>query len=246
MSHLGTLRRVAKGVQGHGPIAAVIGGGSILAGGLVEVVCRPAHYFMGGGPSARPIPRPSGRGCSSPVRTRGGMHGAKSPGAATASPNSTVFRRAIAGGCHCPRWIAANGGHRAPDEARAGGRRVGPLAQHPFSRKAGEFERVCGKKLLDTMWDDCPAWYRGPAARLERGHCGAGGLIEGRALGGPAWRERRQRPSNMGTWHDWLNLRSPHRDQPGDCAGGRAKGRENSRAARTSARDFSGGRAILP
>jgi len=125
-----------------------------------------------------------------------GMHGANRLGG-NGVANSTVFG-GIAGDV-MPRWIAANAGHRAPDEPvlDAEVRR----ALQPFARKAGNLNDL-REKLLDTMWDevgvvrDRAGLDRGIAAldAIEAELLATGLADDGRAF-------------NM-TWHDWLNLRS--------------------------------------
>jgi fumarate reductase flavoprotein subunit len=125
-----------------------------------------------------------------------GMHGANRLGG-NGVANSTVFG-GIAGDV-MPRWIAANGGHRAPDEAVLEAEVA--RAQHPFSRKGGNLNEL-REKLLDTMWDDVGVVR--DRAGLERGIAALAAieaelLATGLADDGRAF--------NM-TWHDWLNLRS--------------------------------------
>ena len=83
-----------------------------LAGGLVEVVPT-AHYFMGGVvcgvDTSTELP-----GLFVAGEDASGMHGANRLGG-NGVANSTVFG-GIAGDI-MPHWIAANPGHRAPDEA---------------------------------------------------------------------------------------------------------------------------------
>jgi fumarate reductase flavoprotein subunit len=154
-----------------------------------------AHYFMGGvicngdTTSERPGRFVAGEDAS-------GMHGANRLGGIGVA-NSTVFG-GIAGDA-MPRWIAANGGHRAPDEDALDAEVARAL--HPFSRKGGNLNAL-RERLLDTMWDDVgvvrdrPGLDRGLAAlaEIEAELLETGVLDDGRAF-------------NL-TWHDWLNLRS--------------------------------------
>src|SRR5882724_1614199 len=191
MSHLGPAR-VAKEFKGM--VDRCRDCGFDLAGGLVEVVPT-AHYFMGGvicktdTSTERPGLFVAGEDAS-------GMHGANRLGG-NGVANSTVFG-GIAGDT-MPRWIAANGGHRAPDEAVLEAEVA--RAQHPFSRKGGNLNAL-REKLLDTMWDDVGVVR--DRAGLERGIAALAAieaelLATGLADDGRAF--------NM-TWHDWLNLRS--------------------------------------
>src|SRR5262249_58176580 len=50
-----------------------------------------------------------------------------------------------------PRWIAANPGHRAPDEHVMEAELHRAL--HPFARKGGNLNDL-REQLLDTMWDE--------------------------------------------------------------------------------------------
>jgi fumarate reductase flavoprotein subunit len=124
------------------------------------------------------------------------MHGANRLGG-NGVANSTVFG-GIAGDV-MPRWIAANGGHRAPDEQVLDTEIERAL--HPFTRKGGNLNDL-REWLLDTMWDnvgvvrDRAGLDRGIAAldAIEAELLAAGLADDGRAF-------------NL-TWHDWLNLRS--------------------------------------
>jgi fumarate reductase flavoprotein subunit len=98
-----------------------------------------------------------------------------------------------------PRWIAANGGHRAPDEAVVEAEVARAL--YPFSRKGGNLNEL-RERLLDTMWDDVGVVRDG--AGLERG-IAALAVIEAELLETGLVDDGRA--FNM-TWHDWLNLRS--------------------------------------
>jgi fumarate reductase flavoprotein subunit len=124
------------------------------------------------------------------------MHGANRLGG-NGVANSTVFG-GIAGDV-MPGWIAANGGHRAPDEAVLGAEIDHALA--PFRCKGGDINRL-REQLLDTMWDDVGVVR--DAAGLDRG-LAALDAIEAELLAtGVADGDR---AFNL-TWHDWLNLRS--------------------------------------
>jgi fumarate reductase flavoprotein subunit len=191
MSHLGP-QRVAKEFKGM--VDRCRDCGFDLAGGLVEVVPT-AHYFMGGvickadTSTERPGLFVAGEDAS-------GMHGANRLGG-NGVANSTVFG-GIAGDT-MPRWIATNGGHRAPDESVLEAEVARAL--DPFTRKGGNLNAL-RERLLDTMWDDVgvvrdrPGLDRGIAALadIEAELLETGVLDDGRAF-------------NL-TWHDWLNLRS--------------------------------------
>jgi fumarate reductase flavoprotein subunit len=98
-----------------------------------------------------------------------------------------------------PRWIAANGGHRRPDEQVLDAEIERAL--HPFTRKGGNLNDL-RERLLDTMWDDVGVVR--DRAGLDRGIAALDAieaelLVTGLADDGRAF--------NL-TWHDWLNLRS--------------------------------------
>jgi succinate dehydrogenase flavoprotein subunit len=191
MGHLGPAN-VAR--QFKGMVDRCRDCGFDLAGGLVEVVPT-AHYFMGGvicgvdTATERPGLFVAGEDAS-------GMHGANRLGG-NGVANSTVFG-GIAGDV-MPRWIAANGGHRPPDEAVLDAE-LG-RALHPFARKGGNLNDL-REKLLDLMWDevgvvrDRAGLERGIAAldAIEAELLATGVADDGRAF-------------NL-TWHDWLNLKS--------------------------------------
>jgi len=190
MGHLGpeSVRRQFKGM-----VDRCADCGFDLAGGLVEVVPT-AHYFMGGviceTDTATELP-----GLFVAGEDASGMHGANRLGG-NGVANSTVFG-GIAGDT-MPRWIKANPGHRAADEAfleAEMGR-----AQHPFSRKPGDVNRL-RERLLDTMWNDVGVLRH--RTGLDRA-LAALADIEAELLdtGLPD-----SRVFNL-TWHDWLNLRS--------------------------------------
>jgi fumarate reductase flavoprotein subunit len=145
------------------------------------------------------------------------MHGANRLGG-NGVANSTVFG-GIAGDV-MPRWISANGGHRAPDERVLDAELARAL--HPFGCKPGNLNELRGK-LLDTMWGevgvvrDREGLDRGVAAldAIEAELLVTGLADEGRAF-------------NM-TWHDWLNLRSL--TEVSRVIALAARKRENSRGA---------------
>ena len=119
-----------------------------------------------------------------------------------------------------PRWIAANPGHRAPDEHVLDAELQRAL--HPFTRKGGNLNNL-REKLLDTMGDEVGVVRDG--AGLDRGIAAldaieAGLLVTGLADEGRAF--------NM-TWHDWLNLRSL--TEVSRVIALAARKRENSRGA---------------
>jgi fumarate reductase flavoprotein subunit len=191
MGHLGPAKVVK---EFKGMVERCRDCGFDLAGGLVEVVPT-AHYFMGGvicgvdTTTEWPGLFVAGEDAS-------GMHGANRLGG-NGVANSTVFG-GIAGDV-MPRWIAANPGHRPPDEAALDIEL--DRALHPFTRKGGDLNRL-RERLLDTMWDevgvvrDRPGLERGLAAldAIEAELMATGAAGDGRAF-------------NL-TWHDWLNLRS--------------------------------------
>jgi fumarate reductase flavoprotein subunit len=165
-----------------------------LAGGLVEVVPT-AHYFMGGVvvglDTATAMP---GLFCAG--EDAGGVHGANRLGG-NGVANSTVYG-GVAGDT-MPGWIAANPGHRPPDEAVLAAEIT--RAEHPFSKARGDLDPL-RERLLDAMWDDVGVIR--DAAGLARG-LGKLDAIETELLAtGLADGSRAFNP----TWHDWLNLRS--------------------------------------
>ena len=191
MSHLGPTK-VAKDFKGM--VDRCRDCGFDLAGGLVEVVPT-AHYFMGG-VICRADTATEWPGLFVAGEDASGMHGANRLGG-NGVANSTVFG-GIAGDV-MPRWIAANPGHRAPDEEVLGAELGRALA--PFARKPGNLNRL-REQLLDRMWDDVGVMR--DQAGLDRGIAMLDGieaelLATGLADDGRAF--------NM-TWHDWLNLRS--------------------------------------
>src|SRR6266852_3864753 len=135
MSHLGPAN-VAR--QFKGMVDRCRDCGFDLAGGLVEVVPT-AHYFMGG-VICRADTATDWPGLFVAGEDASGMHGANRLGG-NGVANSTVFG-GIAGDV-MPRFIAANPGHRAPDEA----------ALDPFTQSPGNLNDL-REKLLDTMWDE--------------------------------------------------------------------------------------------
>ena len=191
MSHLGPTK-VAKDFKGM--VDRCRDCGFDLAGGLVEVVPT-AHYFMGG-VICRADTATEWPGLFVAGEDASGMHGANRLGG-NGVANSTVFG-GIAGDV-MPRWIAANPGHRAPDEEVLDAELGRALA--PFARKPGNLNRL-REQLLDRMWDDVGVMR--DQAGLDRGIAMLDGieaelLATGLADDGRAF--------NM-TWHDWLNLRS--------------------------------------
>lgn len=212
MSHLGP-KDVAKKFKGM--VDRCRDCGFDLAGGLVEVVPT-AHYFMGGVISAADTTTEL-PGLFVAGEDASGMHGANRLGG-NGVANSTVFG-GIAGDV-MPAWIAANPGHRAPDEDILGAEVARSL--HPFTQKPGDLNRL-REKLLDLMWDDVGV-VRDKAGLNRALTClddiEAELLSTGIGNGTRAF--------NL-TWHDWLNLRSL-------CETSRvialaAKRRENSRGA---------------
>src|SRR5215467_10233992 len=139
MGHLGpeSVRKQFKGM-----VDRCRDCGFDLAGGLVEVVPT-AHYMMGGlvcnADTSTELP-----GLFVAGEDASGMHGANRLGG-NGVANSTVFG-GIAGDV-MPRWIAANGGHRAADAAVLEAEVARAL--HPFSRKGGNLNEL-REKLLDT------------------------------------------------------------------------------------------------
>jgi fumarate reductase flavoprotein subunit len=212
MSHLGP-KDVAKKFKGM--VDRCRDCGFDLAGGLVEVVPT-AHYFMGGVISAADTTTEL-PGLFVAGEDASGMHGANRLGG-NGVANSTVFG-GIAGDV-MPAWIAANPGHRAPDEDILGAEVARSL--HPFTQKPGDLNRL-REKLLDLMWDDVGVVR--DKAGLNRALTSLDD-IEAELLSTGIGNGTRA--FNL-TWHDWLNLRSL-------CETSRvialaAKRRENSRGA---------------
>jgi len=191
MGHLGpeNVRKQFKGM-----VERCADCGFDLAGGLVEVVPT-AHYFMGGvvcrTDTSTELP-----GLFVAGEDASGMHGANRLGG-NGVANSTVFG-GIAGDT-MPRWIAANAGHRAPDESVIEAETARAL--EPFTRKPGDVNRL-RERLLDMMWDDVGV-IRGRAG-LDRALAGLDD-IEAELLG--TGLADQSKVFNL-TWHDWLNLRS--------------------------------------
>ena len=212
MSHLGPTQ-VAKEFKGM--VNRCRDCGFDLAGGLVEVVPT-AHYFMGG-LICEVDTATACAGLFVAGEDASGMHGANRLGG-NGVANSTVFG-GIAGDV-MPRWISANGGHRAPDERVLDAELARAL--HPFGCKPGNLNEL-REKLLDTMWGevgvvrDREGLDRGVAAldAIEAELLVTGLADEGRAF-------------NM-TWHDWLNLRSL--TEVSRVIALAARKRENSRGA---------------
>lgn len=212
MSHLGP-KDVAQKFKGM--VDRCRDCGFDLAGGLVEVVPT-AHYFMGGVISAADTTTEL-PGLFVAGEDASGMHGANRLGG-NGVANSTVFG-GIAGDV-MPAWIAANPGHRAPDEDILKAEVARSL--HPFAQKPGDLNRL-REKLLDLMWDDVGVVR--DKTGLDRALIGLDD-IEAELLSTGI--ESSTRRFNL-TWHDWLNLRSL-------CETSRvialaAKRRENSRGA---------------
>ncbi|HEU4379753.1 MAG TPA: FAD-binding protein [Hyphomicrobiaceae bacterium] len=191
MSHLGP-DKVAT--QFKGMVERCADCGFDLAGGLVEVVPT-AHYFMGGlvcnVDTSTELP-----GLFVAGEDSGGAHGANRLGG-NGVANSTVFG-GIAGETMAA-WIAANPGHRAPDEQTIGTEMA--RAQAPFARKPGNVNAL-REQLMDAMWDDVGVMR--DATALHRGLQKVE-AIEGELLGIGV--SDGDRAFNL-TWHDWLNLRS--------------------------------------
>ena len=191
MGHLGPAK-VAKEFKGM--VDRCRDCGFDLAGGLVEVVPT-AHYFMGG-VVCRVDTSTDWPGLFVAGEDASGMHGANRLGG-NGVANSTVFG-GIAGDT-MPRWIAANPGHRAPDEDVLEAEQARAL--EPFTRKPGNLNDI-RERLLDLMWDDVGVVR--DRAGLDRGIAALDAieaelLATGLADSGRAF--------NL-TWHDWLNLRS--------------------------------------
>ncbi len=191
MSHLGpeNVRKQFKGM-----VERCDDCGFDLAGGLVEVVPT-AHYFMGGVvcnvDTSTELP-----GLFVAGEDASGMHGANRLGG-NGVANSTVFG-GIAGDT-MPHWLAANPGHRAPDEALLDAEVTRAL--HPFTAKGGDVNRL-RERLLDTMWNDVGVLR--DRAGLDRALAALDEIAaELMATGVPDG----DRAFNL-SWHDWLNLRS--------------------------------------
>jgi len=191
MSHLGPAK-VAKEFKGM--VDRCRDCGFDLAGGLVEVVPT-AHYFMGG-VICRADTSTDWPGHFVAGEDASGMHGANRLGG-NGVANSTVFG-GIAGDV-MPRWIAANGGHRAPDEQVLDAEIERAL--HPFTRKGGNLNDL-RERLLDTMWDDVGVVR--DRSGLDRGIAALDAIEAELFATGLADSDR---AFNL-TWHDWLNLRS--------------------------------------
>jgi succinate dehydrogenase flavoprotein subunit len=191
MGHLGPAK-VAKNFKGM--VDRCRDCGFDLAGGLVEVVPT-AHYFMGG-VICKVDTTTDWPGLFVAGEDASGMHGANRLGG-NGVANSTVFG-GIAGDV-MPRWIAANPGHREPDQHVLDAEIARAL--YPFTRKPGNLNDL-RERLLDAMWDDVGVVR--DRAGLERGTAAIDAieaelLATGLADDGRAF--------NL-TWHDWLNLRS--------------------------------------
>jgi fumarate reductase flavoprotein subunit len=191
MAHLGP-DKVAKLFKGM--VERCADCGFDLAGGLVEVVPT-AHYFMGGlvcaVDTSTELP-----GLFVAGEDASGMHGANRLGG-NGVANSTVFG-GIAGET-MTAWVAANSGHRAPDEELIKAEMARAL--HPFARGGGDLNAL-RERLLDAMWDDVGVIR--DAAGLKRGLEKLGAIETELLAAGVADGDR---AFNL-TWHDWLNLRS--------------------------------------
>jgi fumarate reductase flavoprotein subunit len=192
MGHLGPAK-VSKEFKGM--VDRCRDCGFDLAGGLVEVVPT-AHYFMGGVICATDTST-QWPGLFVAGEDASGMHGANRLGG-NGVANSTVFG-GIAGDV-MPRWIAANPGHRAPDEHALEGEIARAL--HPFGCKGGGDLNELREKLLDTMWDDVGVVRERKG--LERAIAALDTIADELSATGIA---EAGRAFNL-TWHDWLNLRS--------------------------------------
>jgi fumarate reductase flavoprotein subunit len=212
MSHLGpeNVRKQFKGM-----VERCEDCGFDLAGGLVEVVPT-AHYFMGG-VECRVDTSTEVPGLFVAGEDASGMHGANRLGG-NGVANSTVFG-GIAGDT-MPNWIAANPGHRAPDEAVLDAEVERALA--PFRANGGDLNGL-RERLLDTMWNDVGVLR--DRAGLDRALVELDEIeAELFATGVPDG----DRAFNL-SWHDWLNLRSLTETSRVIALGARA--RENSRGA---------------
>ncbi|MEA2877934.1 MAG: fumarate reductase flavoprotein subunit [Hyphomicrobiales bacterium] len=212
MSHLGpeNVRKQFKGM-----VERCEDCGFDLAGGLVEVVPT-AHYFMGG-VECRVDTSTEVPGLFVAGEDASGMHGANRLGG-NGVANSTVFG-GIAGDT-MPTWIAANPGHRVPDEAVLDAEVARALT--PFRAKGGDVNNL-RERLLDTMWNDVGVLR--DRAGLDRALVALDEIeAELLATGVPDG----DRAFNL-SWHDWLNLRSLTETSRVIALGARA--RENSRGA---------------
>jgi fumarate reductase flavoprotein subunit len=191
MDHLGAdnVRKQFKGM-----VERCADCGFDLAGGLVEVVPT-AHYFMGGlvckADTSTELP-----GLFVAGEDASGMHGANRLGG-NGVANSTVFG-GIAGDT-MPKWIAANAGHREPDQSVIEAEAARSL--EPFARQGGDLNRL-RERLLDTMWQDVGIIRN--RAGLDRARAALDDIEAELMRTGLA---DDQRVFNL-TWHDWLNLRS--------------------------------------
>jgi len=212
MAHLGP-EKVAKEFKGM--VERCADCGFDLAGGLVEVVPT-AHYFMGG-LVCNPDTSTAWPGLFVAGEDASGMHGANRLGG-NGVANSTVFG-GIAGDA-MPKWIAANPGHRTPDEGVLAAEFSRAL--HPFAQRSGDLNAL-RERLLDLMWDDVGVIR--DAAKLDRAAEKLSDLeAELMETGIPDT----GRVFNL-TWHDWLNLHSLV--ETSRVIALAAKRRENSRGA---------------
>ena len=214
MGHLGpdNVRKQFKGM-----VERCDDCGFDLAGGLVEVVPT-AHYFMGGVvcnvDTSTELP-----GLFVAGEDASGMHGANRLGG-NGVANSTVFG-GIAGDT-MPQWIAANPGHRAPDEAVLDAEVTRAL--HPFTRE-GRRHQPAARKAARHHVERCRrASATGPGST---GHSSALDEIEAELL---ATGVRRRQPRLQSDLARLAQSALAHRDQPRHRAR-RAPAREQPRRA---------------
>ncbi|HET7019947.1 MAG TPA: FAD-binding protein [Xanthobacteraceae bacterium] len=212
MDHLGPAK-VAKEFKGM--VERCRDCGFDLAGGLVEVVPT-AHYFMGG-VICWPDTSTDWPGLFVAGEDASGMHGANRLGG-NGVANSTVFG-GIAGD-EMPRFIAADPGHREPDQHVLDAEVQRALS--PFGRKGGDLNDL-RERLLAVMWDHVGLVRE--RAGLDRAVAALDSieaelLATGLADAGRAF--------NL-TWQDWLNLRSL--TEVSRVIALAARKRENSRGA---------------
>jgi fumarate reductase flavoprotein subunit len=165
-----------------------------LARTPVEV--GPTTHFMMGGIAIDSACHTDLEGLFAAGEDTGGVHGANRLGG-NGVAESTVFG-GIAGDVMAAD-LAAGAPRHAPDEDILQAELA--LAQHPFTQKGGDLNRV-RETLLDAMWDDVgvirdAAGLQRALAKLES--------IEAELLS--AGVPDGDRAFNL-TWQDWLNLRS--------------------------------------
>src|SRR6266536_2259525 len=120
-------------------------------------------------------------------------------GGLVCNPDTSTVFGGIAGDA-MPKWIAANPGHRTPDEGVLAAEFSRAL--HPFAQRSGDLNAL-RERLLDLMWDDVCVIR--DAAKLDRAAEKLSDLeAELMETGIPDT----GRVFNL-TWHDWLNLHSP-------------------------------------